>query len=108
MSSQVSSQAPLHTVSLASQVGGHIGVLTTEGGELLIKPALPRELEFYQKLQSDETFAALRPYVPYFIGTLKLEGEVDESNPQDEILALKPFSDKKDMFLGSHRFTSLD
>ena len=88
-------------VPLATQVGGHTGVLTTEDGELLIKPALPHELEFYQKLQSGGTFAALRPYVPRFIGTLKLEGELDQDKPQDAGIALKPFSDKKDKFLWS-------
>lgn len=92
----MSSTEGLHTVALASQVGGHAGVLSTEDGELLIKPALPRELAFYQKLQTDEAFARLRPYVPKFIGTLRLEGELDQSKPQEEGIAVKPFSEKKD------------
>ncbi|KAF9055075.1 SAICAR synthase-like protein [Hymenopellis radicata] len=42
-----------HTIPLASQVGGHAGVLTSEDGSLLIKPALPLEHKFYQYLTSD-------------------------------------------------------
>ncbi|KAJ3570002.1 hypothetical protein NP233_g4690 [Leucocoprinus birnbaumii] len=86
----------LNTVTLAAQVGGHAGVLTTEDGELLIKPALRQELAFYQQLQSDETLSVLLPYVPKFIGTLRLEGEVDESKPQEDGIAVKPFVDKAD------------
>ncbi|KAF9441915.1 SAICAR synthase-like protein [Macrolepiota fuliginosa MF-IS2] len=98
----------LNTVSLETQVGGHAGVLTTEDGELLIKPALPRELEFYQKLQADNAFAALRPYTPRFIGTLRLEGELDQSKPQEEGIAVKSISDKKESIVLeniSHRFS---
>ncbi|KAL7282892.1 hypothetical protein ACG7TL_002307 [Trametes sanguinea] len=85
--------APLHmahtpdiddTIPLASQVGGHPGVRTSEDGSLLIKPALPREVAFYQALMSDPALAELRPYVPRFYGTLRLEGKVDESAPGPE------------------------
>ncbi|EDR10794.1 uncharacterized protein LACBIDRAFT_315595 [Laccaria bicolor S238N-H82] len=69
------------TRTLNSQVGGHAGVLTTEDGSLLIKAALPRELEIYQKLQYDPALEALRPFTADFLGTLELEGEVDQSNP---------------------------
>ncbi|THV06890.1 SAICAR synthase-like protein [Dendrothele bispora CBS 962.96] len=68
-----------HTRTLASQVGGHAGVQTTEDGSLIIKPALPLEHKFYLELTTSDAFAALRPYVPRFFGTLKLEGEVDET-----------------------------
>ncbi|KAK7040898.1 hypothetical protein VNI00_009494 [Paramarasmius palmivorus] len=67
------------TIPLSSQVGGHAGVQTTEDGSLIIKPALPLEHSFYQSLTQDESFAALRPFIPKFFGTLRLEGEVDES-----------------------------
>lgn len=86
----------LNTVSLACQVGGHAGVLTTEDGELLIKPALPREQAFYHLLQSDEKLSALLPYVPKFIGTLRLEGQVDETKSQENGIALKPMAEKRD------------
>lgn len=69
----------LSTVPLNSQVGGHPGVLTTEDGSLLIKAAIPLELQFYQSLNSDSTFALLRPFVPEFYGTLKLEGKIDDT-----------------------------
>ncbi|KAI0781528.1 SAICAR synthase-like protein [Trametes elegans] len=68
-----------HNVPLESQVGGHPGVLTSEDGSLLIKPALPREVAFYQSVAADPAFAPLRPFVPRFYGTLRLEGKVDES-----------------------------
>lgn len=84
------------TVVLEAQVGGHAGVLTSEDGELLIKPALARELGFYQQMQNDETLSALLPYVPKFIGTLRLEGEVDESKSQSEGIAVKPIAEKKE------------
>ncbi|KAK0229093.1 SAICAR synthase-like protein [Armillaria nabsnona] len=70
----------LNTIPLASQVGGHAGVLTNEDGSLLIKPALPLEHQFYQILNSNPAFEPLRPFVPKFIGTLKLQGELDETN----------------------------
>lgn len=67
------------TIPLASQVGGHSGVQTTEDGSLIIKPALALEHEFYQSLTTNDSFQALRPFIPKFYGTLKLEGQVDES-----------------------------
>ncbi|KAF5343543.1 hypothetical protein D9758_012952 [Tetrapyrgos nigripes] len=60
-------------------VGGHAGVQTTEDGSLIIKPALPLEHKFYQDLSTQDGFKDLRPYLPKFFGTLKLEGQVDES-----------------------------
>lgn len=85
---------------LSSQVGGHAGVLTTEDGSLIIKPALPLELEFYQKHSSHPSFEPLRPFLPKFFGTLKLEGTVDETKP--ESLTVKPLdgtkADHKDKF----------
>ncbi|KAI0657165.1 SAICAR synthase-like protein [Cubamyces menziesii] len=67
------------SIPLESQVGGHPGVRTSEDGSLLIKPALPREVAFYQSVAADPRFAPLRPFVPKFYGTLRLEGKVDES-----------------------------
>ena len=63
---------------LTSQVGGHKGVLATEGGALIIKPTLPLELEFYQRLQHDPRLSLLRPFTPKFLGTLRLEGKLAE------------------------------
>jgi 1D-myo-inositol-tetrakisphosphate 5-kinase/inositol-polyphosphate multikinase len=86
------------TQTLNSQVGGHAGVLTTEDGSLLIKPAFPRELEIYQKLLYDPALEVLRPFTANFLGTLKLEGEVDQSNPitANGGIAIKPIDDHKD------------
>ena len=64
---------------LESQVGGHAGVLTTENGSLMIKPAVPTELAFYERLQLDSNLEDLRAFTPTFLGTLKLMGKVDET-----------------------------
>ena len=54
-------------------------MMTTEDGSLLIKPALPLEVAFYQTVLQDQALAALRPFVPKFYGTLKLAGVVEPS-----------------------------
>ena len=68
-------------VPLDAQVGGHPGVLTSEDGSLLIKPALPAEVAFYTAAAADPGCAPLRPFLPKFYGTLRLEGSVDASAP---------------------------
>jgi hypothetical protein len=70
-----------HTQALESQVGGHAGVMVTEDGSLLIKPALHHELEFYQAIQQDPKLGLLRDYTPKFIGVLKLEGKLSDLAP---------------------------
>jgi len=85
MSSWTSSPLPL-----SSQVGGHPGILATEDGSLIIKKALPLELEFYQTNALDPAFEPLRPFLPKFYGTLKLEGEVD--GPNTDPLVVKPLT----------------
>jgi len=94
------SSTPIHGhVALASQVGGHAGVETTEDGSLIIKPVLHRELQFYQSLQQDSTLAALLPFTPKFLGTLKLEGTVDPTKPDStEGIIVQPVADSKDMW----------
>ena len=86
--------------ALASQVGGHAGVMSTEDGSLLIKPATKRELEFYQRLQSssDVAIATLREYTPKFFGTLTLEGETAGATEAGE-LQIQPVADRKDKFI---------
>ena len=85
--------------ALPSQVGGHAGVETTEDGSLIIKPVRHRELEFYQSLQQDPTLAALLPFTPKFLGTLKLEGTVDPTKPDStEGIIMHPVADSKDMW----------
>jgi hypothetical protein len=85
MSSWTSAPLPLN-----SQVGGHAGVLTTDDGSLIVKEALPLELEFYQTHASNPAFEPLRPFLPKFYGTLKLEGTVDETNT--DTLVVKPLA----------------
>lgn len=88
------SNKPLNT-----QVGGHSGVLATEDGSLLIKPALPLELQFYQTSVRDPGFAPLRHFVPKFYGTLSLQGKVDEGKGLEGGIAVAPVdSSEKDEY----------
>lgn len=93
--------------TLESQVGGHAGVLSSDDGALIIKPTLPLEKEFYDDLaasaapsvldglgepeRGDESaapalspFEALRPWVPKYYGTLKLEGRARSAGDNGE------------------------
>ena len=80
-----------------SQVGGHPGILTTENGSLLIKPTAEKELEFYQKLQQDSHLEGLRVFTPTFLGTLKLQGKLDETRSTLESIVVEPIaSEEKD------------
>jgi 1D-myo-inositol-tetrakisphosphate 5-kinase/inositol-polyphosphate multikinase len=81
----------LLTVPLSSQVGGHLGVHTTEDGSLIIKPALPLELRFYESVLLDDGFIPLRPFIPQFYGTLRLEGRVDTEKTTDDNIAISRF-----------------
>jgi hypothetical protein len=81
------------TVPLASQVGGHLGVHTTEDGSLIFKPALLLELQFYQSALSDEGFVPLRPFIPRFYGTLRVEGKVDTTKATDGNIAISRIED---------------
>jgi hypothetical protein len=82
------------TVPLASQVGGHHGVHATEDGSLVIKPALPLELQFYQSSLSNRDFIPLQPFIPQFYGTLRLEGKVDlETATADNNIVISKFED---------------
>ena len=71
---------------LESQVGGHAGALTTENGSLMVKPAVPTELAFYERLQLDSNLEDLRAFTPTFLGTLKLMGKVDEFKTGSAVL----------------------
>ena len=64
---------------LASQVGGHDGVQSTSDGSLIIKPALPAEAAFYQRLAQDGKLEELRAFTPKFLGTLTLEEQASAS-----------------------------
>ncbi|KAF8548739.1 SAICAR synthase-like protein [Imleria badia] len=68
------------TTPLSQRVGGHAGVHVTEDESLLLKPALPREVAFYQFVR-DITDAStglhlLKPWIPEFLGLLSLEGKL--------------------------------
>lgn len=91
------------TIPLASQVGGHAGVLTSEDGSLIIKPALPLEHKFYQSLTSDAAFASLRPFTPKFYGTLKLEGKATEGEAGVEVAPVTVEGVQKDEYSAAVR-----
>ncbi|KAF7981080.1 hypothetical protein HWV62_35570 [Athelia sp. TMB] len=81
----------------SSQVGGHIGGLeTTEDDSLIIKRALPVEVEFYQNLATSAAFEPLRPFLPHFYGTLRLEGEHDTTRSDTLVVKPLPESLKED------------
>jgi inositol-polyphosphate multikinase len=84
-----------HFQALAAQVGGHPGVMTSEDGSLVIKPVIPAEVEFYQMMQTNPVLEPLRPFVPKFYGTLRLEGQVDKDKSTDGGIVLKEGSDQK-------------
>ena len=69
------SSAPVASYPLTAQVGGHKGIQTIGEGALLIKPALPLELQFYQHSLADPALAPLRQWVPTYLGMLRLEGQ---------------------------------
>lgn len=67
----------------AAQVGGHAGVQATEDHSLLLKPAVPREIDFYQRIAAasdHDELSKLRKWIPKFLGVLKLEGQLKDSN----------------------------
>ncbi|TFL07905.1 hypothetical protein BDV98DRAFT_521135 [Pterulicium gracile] len=109
MSDSAVPQSTLASASvLTSQVGGHSGVMASEDGSLLMKPALPLELAFYQtELIQNPALQGLRPFVPKFYGTLRLEGQAGEGG----IMEVKPVPEegmpKESLVLEnlSHRFT---
>lgn len=77
----------IHPIPLASQIGGHPGVQSSEDGSLIIKPAMATEAAFYHALASDERLRELRQYVPIFYGTLKLHGAVEGSEAEKQALS---------------------
>lgn len=68
------------TAPLVQQVGGHAGVHVTEDESLLLKPALPREIAFYQLVRDvidpSSGLHILKPWIPEFFGLLSLEGKL--------------------------------
>ena len=75
------------TTPLSQQVGGHGGVHVTEDESLLLKPALPREVAFYQFVRDVDDpstgLHALKPWIPRFIGILNLEGKLADIDPEN-------------------------
>jgi len=61
--------------ALEYQVGGHKGIQVTGDGALIVKAALPLELQFYQNMLAQPALASLRRWVPTYLGTLRLEGQ---------------------------------
>ena len=68
--------------SLEGQVGGHIGVLSSLDGSVIVKPCLSTESAFYQAIlqHEDENVKDLLEFMPTFMGTLRLEGKLETSD----------------------------
>ena len=77
---------PKRAHTLDMQVGGHKGVLQSGEGDLIMKPSLPAERDFYQAIAADKRLAAISPHVAKFYGILRLEGQVNaDSAPGGEV-----------------------
>jgi len=78
--------------ALASQVGGHPGIIESGDGSAIGKPALPLEHQFYEAIYGDnpklQDFKLLQPFIPKLMGTLRLVGRLDESQGDGEIRVL--------------------
>lgn len=71
---------PSHLKSLANAAAGHDGILSDESGEMVIKPCVQAEIDFYQKtLAEHPEFAEL---MPTFMGTLSLGAPAQVSEDQ--------------------------
>ncbi|KAF8888242.1 SAICAR synthase-like protein [Infundibulicybe gibba] len=88
-------------LSLASQVGGHADrVFTTEDNSLIIKTSVWNELNFYQMVNQNPALGALRPFMPKFLGTLKLEGQINgESNNLGEGVSVTPIPGQQEFLV---------
>ena len=65
-------------IPLASQVGGHPGVMSSADGSSIIKPCLPAEKAFYEAMQDapeGSAMARLRTLCPEFRG-VTVDGNV--------------------------------
>lgn len=82
--------------TLSSRIGGHQGILTSDDDSLVMKPTLPLEIAFYQTINANPAFAPLQPFVPNFIGTLRLEGELIQRDGDIEPENIRTASDKAD------------
>lgn len=74
------------------QIAGHPGVMSDPSGGLLIKPALPREIAFYQMLSNsdpEDIVWPLRKFVPKNYGTLRLEGRLGAGGAIETDLDMK-------------------
>jgi inositol-polyphosphate multikinase len=87
---------PITTAQLlTTQVGGHPGIIESEDGSSIGKPALPLEHEFYEAIYGDnpanrdlQDFKRLQPFIPRLMGTLRLVGRLDETQADGELRIL--------------------
>jgi len=88
----------------AYQVGGHKGMQVTGEGALIVKAALPLELQFYQNILASPALSSLRPWVPTYLGTLRLEGQ----NTAEGIVSVEGVTETEKDECSQHYFTSLE
>ncbi|KAH9965991.1 hypothetical protein BC827DRAFT_1125453 [Russula dissimulans] len=81
--------------ALEYQVGGHEGIQVTGDGALIVKAALPLELQFYQSVLAQPALASLRRWVPTYLGTLRLEGQ----NTAEGLASVEVPENEKDLIV---------
>lgn len=95
--------SPAGLQPFAYQVGGHKGMQITGEGALIVKAALPLELQFYQNIQTNPVLTSLRPWVPTYLGTLHLEGQ----NTAEGIASVEGIPEtEKDECSSSYRYST--
>jgi 1D-myo-inositol-tetrakisphosphate 5-kinase/inositol-polyphosphate multikinase len=67
--------SPTELQPFTYQVGGHEGMQVIGEGSLIVKTVVPLELQFYQNILASPSLAALRRWVPTYLGNLRLEGK---------------------------------
>ncbi|KAG6826387.1 hypothetical protein H0H92_015997 [Tricholoma furcatifolium] len=72
-------QTPVVPASPPHPFNGHAGMRTTRDGSLIVKPAYPSELAFYQALTRDPYLFPMRPFIPKFFGTMSGEDSDEDA-----------------------------
>lgn len=75
MADESTDPSPTELQPFGHQVGGHGGIQVIGDGALIVKPASPLELQFYQNSLPSPALASLRRWVPTYLGMLRLEGQ---------------------------------
>ncbi|KAJ1975721.1 hypothetical protein H4R35_003018 [Dimargaris xerosporica] len=72
---------PMEPIPLEHQVAGHDGVMTVDGGELIVKPCSETEKDFYEQTVTHPEFQL---FMPHYFGMLNLSE--DQSLAQEMLI----------------------